>query len=225
MKTFDMKAERRGDVGSRASRALRRSGRLPAVLCGKGTESTAVHVDAKDFEAARKAHARIVMLQLEGRTEPAVVHDVDWDVMSQQPAHVDFQRIDMNEKIEIEVALKLKGPAKGELAGGILLLQLDPVRVRCLPLDIPDAIDVDVRELDLHGTVHVRDLRFPQNVEAAEAPEALVLSIVEKREAEVAPAAAAAEGAAPAEPELIQKPKAEEEAPPAAGKEKKPEKK
>ncbi len=228
MKTFDMKADRRTSVGSRTSRNLRLDGRLPGVLCGKGTESLSLHVAVKDFEAARKAHARIVMLQLDGKSEAAVVHGVDWDTMSQQPLHVDFQRVNMSEKIEIDVTVKVKGPAKGEIAGGILLLQLDQVKVRCLPLEIPDSIEIDVRNLDLHGTVHVKELRLPAGVEAVEDADALVLSIVEKKEVVVA-AANAADVAAAAEPELIKKAPAADgeaaEAAPAAGKDKKPEKK
>jgi len=234
MQTFEMKAERRAAVGSAASRRLRRDGRLPAILCGRGTESLALHVSAKDFEAARKKHARILMLQIDGGTEPAVIHDVAWDILSQEPAHVDFQRVNMSERIEIEVAIKTRGPSKGEVDGGILMLQMGEVKVRCLPLEIPEHIEVDIRPLELHQSLRVKDLVMPKGVESAAAPEALVLAIVEKKEL-VVPEAAAAE-AAPAEPELITKaPKAEEgeEAagdPPAAkadapAKEKKPEKK
>jgi large subunit ribosomal protein L25 len=222
MKTFDMKAERRGEVGSRESRRLRRDGRLPAVLCGRGTESLSLHVSAKDFETARKLHARIVMLQLDGKSEPAVVHDVDWDPLSQEPNHVDFQRVNMSEKIEIDVAIKTKGPSKGEIGGGILMLQMDAARVRCLPLEIPDQIEVDIRPLELHQSLHAKDLVLPKGVELAESPDALVLAIVEKKEL-IVPVAGAAE-AGPTEPELITKaPKEGEEeegaegAKPAAG--------
>lgn len=229
MKTFEMKADRRERVGSRGSRGLRNDGRVPAVLCGKGTESLALHVAYKDFEAARKAHARIVMLQLDGKVEAAVVHEVAWDTLSQAPLHIDFQRVNMNEKIEIDVTVKVKGPAKGEIAGGILLVQLDAVKVRCLPLEIPDALEIDVRNLDLHGTIHVKDIVLPAGVEAVEGQDALVLSIVEKKEV-AAPAAAAADAAAATEPELIKKaPTAEGEADAAPAKDgkdaKKPEKK
>ncbi len=227
MKTFDMKADRREGVGSRGSRNLRNDGRVPAVLCGKGTESVALHVAYKDFEAARKAHARVVMLQLDGKVEAAVVHDVAWDTMSQAPLHVDFQRVNLNEKIEIDVTVKVKGPSKGEIAGGILLVQLDEVKVRCLPLEIPDSIEIDVRNLELHGTIHMKDVALPKGVEAVEDADALILSIVEKKET-VIPAATEADAAAATEPELIKKAptaEGEAEAAPAADKAKKPEKK
>jgi large subunit ribosomal protein L25 len=234
MQTHELKADRRADVGSRSSRGLRNDGRIPAVLCGKGTDSLALHVSAKEFEDLRKKHARIVMLQVDGMSNAAVVHEVAWDTMTQEPLHVDFQRINMNEKIEIEVSIKVRGPSKGEVAGGILLVQSDAVRVRCLPLEIPESIEVDVRELELHGTVHVRDLKLPAGVDSAEDPAHLVLSIVEKVEAVVAAPAAAADAAATtAEPEVIAKaPKKDEagDAAPAAGAKdakdaKKPEKK
>ncbi|MBM4015006.1 MAG: 50S ribosomal protein L25 [Planctomycetes bacterium] len=228
MQTHELKADRREGVGSRSSRGLRNDGRIPAVLCGKGTESLALHVSAKDFEDLRKKRARIVMLQLDGMSNAAVVHEVAWDTMSQEPLHVDFQRINMNEKIEIEVSIKVRGPSKGEAAGGILLVQSDAVKVRCLPLETPESIEVDVRALDLHGTVHIRDLKLPPGVEAAEEASHLVLSIVEKVET-AAPVAVEA-AATTAEPEVIAKaPKKDEagDAPAAAPAKdaKKPEKK
>lgn len=228
MQTYELKADRRDGTGSRMSRGLRRAGRLPAILCGKGSDSLALHISAKEFDDLRKKHARIVMLQLDGGSNAAVVHGVDWDPMTQQPLHVDFQRVNMNEKIEIEVSIKLRGPSKGEMAGGILLVQADQVKVRCLPLEIPESIELDLRELDLHGTIHVRDLKLPAGIEAADDPSALLLSIVEKVEtAAAAPAAAADAAAATAEPEVIAKaPKKDDAAPAAdAAKDKKPEKK
>jgi large subunit ribosomal protein L25 len=215
-----MKAERRDSVGSAASRRLRHEGRVPAVLCGHGGESLALHVSAKDFEAARKNRARVLMLQFDNHTEPAVVHDVAWDILSQEPAHVDFQRVDMKQRIEIEVTIKTKGPSKGEVGGGILMLQMSQVKVRCMPLEIPDFIEADIRPLELHQSLRVKDLVMPKGIEVADEPEALVLAIVEKKEV-VVPAPGTAE-AAPTEPELIAKaPKAEEgeegEAAPAKG--------
>lgn len=210
MKTVEMKAERRTSVGSRASRRLRHEGRLPGVLCGKGVESIAVHVSARDFQNARKQHARIVMLALDGASEPAVIHEVYHDPLGHDASHVDFQRVNLSERIEIGVGIKTKGPSKGELDGGILLVQADTVRVRCLPLEIPDFIEVDIRPLEIHDSLHVKDLVMPAGVERAGEPDELVLSIVEKREL-VVEAPAAAEGeAAPAEPELIAKAPKEE---------------
>jgi large subunit ribosomal protein L25 len=240
MRQFEMKAEVRKTAGSRASRKMRREGRLPGVLCGHGVESRALDVSVKDFEDARKKHARIIVLQLGGATEPAIIHDIDWDVVTQEPLHVDFQRVDMKEKIVVEVPIKAKGPSKGEAEGGILVLQMGQVKVRCFPLDIPESIEVDIRALMTHESVKVKELVLPAGIEPADSPEALVLSIVEPKKEEL-PVAGAAEAAATAEPELIAKAPKEGEvaegaaadaaggakaaAPKAAAKEKKPEKK
>jgi len=147
MRQYEMKAEARTNAGSRSSRGLRREGRIPAVLCGHGVETRPLHVSVREFDEARKQHARIILLQLAGATEPAIIHDVAWDTITQEPLHVDFQRINMNEKVVVEVPIKTKGPSKGEADGGILVVQLDQVRVRCLPLEIPDQIDEKVANL------------------------------------------------------------------------------
>ena len=224
MRQYEMKAEVRTSAGSRSSRGLRREGRLPAVLCGHGVETRPLHVSVREFDEARKQHARVILLQLAGATEPAIIHDVAWDTITQEPLHVDFQRINMNEKVVVEVPIKTKGPSKGEAEGGILVVQLDQVRVRCLPLEIPDQIDVDIRALLQHDSIHVKDLVLPKGLEAVDAPEALVLSIVEPKKEEL-PVPGTAE-VAPTEPELIvkaPKPGEEEEgaAAPEAGADKK----
>ena len=224
MRQYEMKAEVRTSAGSRSSRGLRREGRIPAVLCGHGVETRPLHVSVREFDEARKQHARVILLQLAGATEPAIIHDVAWDTITQEPLHVDFQRINMNEKVVVEVPIKTKGPSKGEAEGGILVVQLDQVRVRCLPLEIPDQIDVDIRALLQHDSIHVKDLVLPKGLEAVDAPEALVLSIVEPKKEEL-PVPGTAE-VAPTEPELIvkaPKPGEEEEgaAAPEAGADKK----
>ena len=203
MRQYEMKAEARTNAGSRSSRGLRREGRIPAVLCGHGVETRPLHVSVREFDEARKQHARIILLQLAGATEPAIIHDVAWDTITQEPLHVDFQRINMNEKVVVEVPIKTKGPSKGEADGGILVVQLDQVRVRCLPLEIPDQIDIDIRPLLQHESIHVKDLVLPKGLEAVDAPEALVLSIVEPKKEEL-PVPGTAE-VAPTEPELIVK--------------------
>jgi len=204
MRQYEMKAEVRTNAGSRSSRGLRREGRIPAVLCGQGVETRPLHVSVREFDEARKQHARIILLQLAGATEPAIIHDVAWDTITQEPLHVDFQRINMSEKVVVEVPIKTKGPSKGEADGGILVVQLDQVRVRCLPLEIPDQIDVDIRPLLQHESIHVKDLVLPKGIEAVDGPEALVLSIVEPKKEEL-PVPGTAE-VAPTEPELIVKP-------------------
>src|SRR5262249_32144310 len=158
---------------------------LPGILCGQGTESRAVTVSTKDFEEARKKHARIIVLQLSGAAEPAIIHDIDWDVVTQEPLHVDFQRVNMKEKIVIDVPIKAKGRSKGEAEGGIFVLQMGQVKVRCFPLDIPESIEVDIRPLLIHESIKVKDLVLPAGIEPADAPEALVLSIVEPKKEEL----------------------------------------
>ena len=123
-------------------------------------------MSVKDFEDARKKHARIIVLQLAGATEPAIIHDIDWDVVTQEPLHVDFQRVNMNEKIVVEVPIKTKGPSKGEAEGGILVLQMGQVKVRCLPLDIPERSRSTSGPLLVHESVKVKELVLPAGIEA-----------------------------------------------------------
>ena len=209
MKQVELAAEAREQTGSRDARRLRRSGRLPANLYGHGDEPQALHVDGRLFNDAVRHHARLLNLKLSGQEQAAVIQEVQYDPVSLEMLHVDLVRVNVREKIEVAVPIKIHGPAKGEESGGILVEQMDSVTVRCTPLNIPEAIEVDVRDLDIHDSIHVKDLSLPDNVESVDDPEKTILSITEPRFGQADEAAEGEEGAeavAADEPEVIGKP-------------------
>lgn len=185
MKTTDLEAQKR-EVGSRVSRRLRRNGRLPVNLYGHGEAPLPLSLDTKAFDDAIRGHARVFHLSFDGHKESAVIHEVQHDTLSNGILHIDFQRVNLSEKVEVSVPVRIMGPSAGELAGGVLQEIHDHVKLRCLPLNIPEEVVADVRELAVGKSFHISDFQLPDGIEAVEDPNMVVLSITEPRFTETA---------------------------------------
>ncbi|TMD12396.1 MAG: 50S ribosomal protein L25 [Chloroflexi bacterium] len=208
-----LKLEPRADHGP-GVRALRRSGRLPAVVYGHKVDAVSVEVDGRDFIKAFQKVGRNQLLDLQLGAEPprkALVREVQRNPRDGNLLHVDFYQVNLAEKIESEVPIEFEGEieivAKGEAD---LLRGLHQLRVEALPTDLPPAITVDISELKaVDDEIRVKDLKLPAGVEALDDPEDLIAKVHEHKEVvEEAPPAPAAvevptvgetEGAAPAE--------------------------
>ncbi len=152
-------------------RRLRREGVLPANVYGRGVDSTAIQLDGRDFRRAiRQAGIRSMFeLAIEGEPQArhVLVRGLDREGGTGDPIHVDFYQVDLNNPIQTTIAIRLIGvaPAVTDL-GGTLLQNLETVAIRCLPLDIPEAIELDVSSLEsFELSLNVGDLNVPAGVE------------------------------------------------------------
>lgn len=216
MPVIPLSGTRRGDIGKGAARKARAAGRIPGVLYGHGQEPVALSVSAREFElAVRKQGGNpIIGLALDGGEHTALIRDVQYDPLTHDIIHLDFLRISLTEAIEVEVPIRLVGlPVGVKDGGGILEPILRELKVRCLPTAIPPAVEVDVTALNIGDSVHVSGITLAE-VTILTDPEVTVATVVpptvqvEEKPAEEA--AAAAEGAEAAEPEVIAKGKKEE---------------
>ncbi len=206
-----LEAELRERHGTRYSRRLRKTGQLPAVVYGHKQDPAHVAVNGEAVTDLLHRHAHLVEVAVNGQAEPCLIKDVQWDHLGSTIVHVDFARVDLTEKVEVEVEVVLFGDAKGlKEAHTFLDQQLKALEVRCLATDIPEVIRVDVSDLAAGESLTVSDLQLPQGVEAVSPPEAVVASIHLAAAAEPEVETLPAEGAA-AEPEVLKKGKAEEE--------------
>ncbi len=210
-----IEAELREEFGKNASRRARAAGRIPGVVYGGGGPAISVTVDPRrvaDILHSEAGHNAIFTLQIKGRA-PARVMLREWQVepLAGRLLHVDMVRIALDAKLRVKVPIQVVGEAKGvKTQGGIFEFLLREVEIECLPDDIPDHIVVDVTELTLGKTLRVADLPASDKIKyLTEANRAVAHVIALKAEAEK-PAEAVAE-AAPAEPEVIKKGKAETE--------------
>ena len=204
-------ADKRDGVGTRVSRRLRRTGRVPAIVYGHKQEALPVAIDQDALEAAVRHHARMVDLKIGSLKERVLLAEVQHDTFGTEIIHADFIRVAMDELVRIEVPVVLHGRAIGEQHGGVTEQLMTAVEVECLPGDIPEEVTVVITELEVGQSRHVADLTAPDKVKIVSDPSMLVLTIATPTKAEepVAAEVAAEAEAGAEEPEVITKGKGE----------------
>lgn len=207
----------RQDLGKMNARRLRRQGLVPGVLYGHKEATVVVSLSKDDLSRAIRHGVRVVDVQAEGKTQKALIKEVQWDHLGVEILHVDFARVAADERIEVNVRVELRGTAAGIATGGVIDQPIHLLAVECLAIAVPDSIRVNVSALQLGQAIHVKELVLPEGVKALSDPDAVVVQVIAKLVEEEAPAAPA-EGAAAAEqaePEVIrrERPAEEEEEP------------
>lgn len=235
MKQVPLAAKVRTQKGSSRSRRLRASGYVPAEVYGHKEPNQSIEVNEKELEkilSSAKGDNIFFALEVEGaKGHPvvAVLKEIQFHKVNNSILHADFHKVKMDEKIRIKIPIRILNAelCEGVKAGGVLQLVLRALDVQCLPAQIPDSISVDAAHLTIGSSVHVSDLKLPENVKAFTSAAKVVVSVAQQMAEEVKPeaaAATAAEGETPAagaEPEVITAKKKEEgeaEAKPEAGK-------
>jgi large subunit ribosomal protein L25 len=188
--------------GSTACRRLRRAGKIPGVVYGHQIDPLAIEIAWDSLAPVLKAGSRVVDLDVEGDVEKAMFRDIQWDTFGSEVNHIDFLRIDPNDRVEVEVPIVLKGTAPGVLGGGVLDFHLHSVTIECLAIAIPDNIPVKIGELQLEQAIHVRELELPPNTVVKNDPETVVVQVKHIVEV-VEPTGEAAAEPGPTEPEIV----------------------
>ncbi|MBI4212365.1 MAG: 50S ribosomal protein L25 [Deltaproteobacteria bacterium] len=210
-------------IGKEIAKKLRRTGFLPGIIYGRKQQPKAVSVNARDFEKATKTSpdlTGICELTVDGKDKMmAVIRDYQADAITRKMTHIDFQAIDLSEKLDLEVPINLIGIPVGVKENAGVLEQLRrKIHIRVLPTNIPSHIDVDVSNLLIGQSIHADEVKLPEGVEFPHAQNYTIAAVVAPAKEEVPVAAAPVEGeaaaAAPAEG-------AAAEAKPAEAKEKK----
>lgn len=205
-KSEKVTANKRPELGSRANKRLRDAGLLPGVIYGHKEAVVPIKLNRKEVVTHLNRGAHLFELYLDGQTENVLIKDVQYDAFGVEVLHVDFTRVDLNERVTLTVAVELKGEPKGEKEGAVLQQVLNEIEIECLVTEIPDRIVQDVSHMEKDSVLHVSDLKLPAGVVATNDPEQIVCQVREIREEVAAPVAE--EGAA--EPEVIGKKKEEE---------------
>lgn len=168
---IEVSAEKRLLQGKGASRRLRRTGKVPAVIYGGEQAAQSIEMDHKDLFYKLKLeafHASILSMNVAGKKEQVLLRDIQMHPYKQQVLHVDFQRVDKNKKIHMKVPLHFINAEISpgvKTSGGIVSHILTEVDVSCLPADLPEFISVDLAELTAGHTLHLSDLSLPKGVE------------------------------------------------------------
>jgi len=155
-------------VHKKKVRALRREGIIPAVVYGRGFDSTMVQVRLKDFENAYKQTrgTAIINAGIEGKKLPVLIHAIQRDSLNENILHVDFLKVDLRHEVTVDVPLVFVGTSPAEKEGeGKIGQESTSISLRCLPTNIPSEIEVDVSAIvDKHDVIHSSDLKLPEGV-------------------------------------------------------------
>jgi len=199
-------AQKREKSGSAHCNRLRLQGIVPANVYGHGQEPLKISVPAETARPLVMSGHKVVDLEIDGKTEKALLRDVQWDTFSKHLIHMDFLRIDATQRILVDVPIHLKGTAAGVQAGGILEQPLHALHVDCLAIEVPDEIAVRIASLEIGQSIHVRDLTdLPASLKIKNPADSVIVHCVMPQAEEAAPAAAG-------EPEVVGKKPAEEAA-------------
>jgi len=171
--SFIIEAEVRTDTGKGASRRLRHSDKVPAVLYGAGADPVALtlsHNEMHHHLENEAFYSHILTINVGKKKEKAILKDLQRHPAKPRITHVDFQRVDMKEKIRMHVPLHFTNEedAPGVKAGGLINHSATELHIACLPKDLPEFIEVDLGELELDASLHVSDLKLPKGVESVD---------------------------------------------------------
>jgi large subunit ribosomal protein L25 len=173
LERIELQATVRKSVGNGPARSLRRSGQIPAVLYGPKLEPVLLSVNIKDLEnVLKQGNAFQVILNLviqngKKKTKAAMIRELQTHPVSGNFIHIDFYEIDMKRQIKVMVPVITTGQSVGVELGGMLNIVRREVELLCLPGDIPEAIEIDITDLDIGDSIHIEDIPLGENVEIA----------------------------------------------------------
>jgi large subunit ribosomal protein L25 len=196
---MQLKASTRTLLG-KASRRLHGEGKLAGIVYGHNATPTPLVLDRLEFQRVfiKSGRTHLVDLVVDGdRTEKVLVREIQTHPRRLGPIHVDFYQVSLEEKITVEVPVRLVGESAAVKRGDADVLQpIHAVRVECLPTDIPEAFEVDLTPLeDVESEFRISELKVPKGVTVLMDPEELVVKIVHRRELKVEEEAPALETA------------------------------
>jgi len=215
-KQAKLTVQTRTQVGRNAIKKVRKQGLIPGVIYGAGQEPINLEVSSRQLSTVlAHASSENILLELEiidgenKRNSLAMIQEVQHHPLQREILHIDFHAVSATEKITAEVPIEAVGEPLGvKTNNGLLEHILRNLEVECLPGDLPERIQVDVSNLDINDSIHVKELQLPPGVEAVTDGELTVVAVSAARVEEEEAAAAA--GAVPVAPEVITAKKPEE---------------
>ena len=209
--------EKRDAFGKNASYRIRQTGRIPAILYGEGKDSTALVLSKKDVIQIIKSDLglnSLFKISFGSEERDVMIKDVQIDAITDEVLHADLIQIDMTKSIRVAVPVELVGEAVGvKTEGGFIDFMTRELTIECLPSLIPEHFAVDVTSLHLHQSIKAGDVAMPEGIKLINEPGVVIALVQMPAEEKAEVAAVVEEGieAAPAEPEVIKKERAEKE--------------
>lgn len=171
-----IKAEVRTELGSKHTAALRKGGKLPAIVYGHKEEPMAISFNMHDFVESLHHGHRLFDMEMSGKKETLLVKDLQYDHLGRYVIHADMMRVNLQELVRVNVPIEIKGTSKGSIEGGIIDELLNSLEVECKVSEIPEVIVISVKDLGIGDSIHAGDVELAEGVKLLTDPGALVLS-------------------------------------------------
>lgn len=181
--------EKRDVVNSRTSKKLRKQGYVPASISRRGKESISVALKADELRKSLAKYGRYALFNFsidKNDSITGLVKDIQESPIKGEMLHVDLQEVSLSEEIRADLPIRLKGIESLEFKKLMALPQIDEIRVKGLPQDIPDEIVIDLSNIDRADNINVSDIEFPKGIVSELSPDQMVVSIVEIKKQNVA---------------------------------------
>lgn len=182
-----LKAVKREDHTTSATKKLRGQGQVPAVVYGKDKETKSIAVNSIELVKTVRDEGRNAIISLDVENDKPVdvmLHDYQMDMLKDELIHADFYIVDMSEEMDVDVTIRLEGEAAGTKEGGVLQQPLFELVVRAKPNNIPDEIVVDVADLDIGDSITIADLPKSDKYEILEEEDTAVATVTAPTEEE-----------------------------------------
>ena len=170
MEIIELNANVRSTTGNGAARALRREGRIPAVLYGPGIASVSISIDVKELETALKKGSigqslfNLKVKNGDTYSKTVMIKELQSHPLTQNFLHADFYEIAMDREITVNVPVSTIGKSKGVEFGGLLQIIRRELEITCLPTQIPESIEIDITDLDIGDAIHAEEIALPEGV-------------------------------------------------------------
>ena len=189
MENNSLKIEKRNEIGGGRSRRLREHGLVPAVIYGRDMVPVAARVNASELKGFIRHSGRNAVFNTEFAEEhdlSVLIKDIQYDPVNKEIIHLDFQKISQDERVMVEVPVRITGIDSVQRTGNIVMHQIDSIRVECLPRDIPKYAEVDVTGLQPGHSLTAGDVKFTDKISMITKPGDIIVT-VNGREKETEP--------------------------------------
>ena len=176
---YKLEIENRKSVGKKASKLIRRAGKIPSVLYYKGEKPVSISIDKQLLNQAIKSDQRIYEVEIDSESQYVMIKEAQYHPITDEIIHVDFMRVRRSEKMTISVPITLVGKPAGVTEGGILSQSMTQIEISCFPSNVPESIEVNVDHLDINSSVSVGDVTVDdEDIEIISASDLSIASVI-----------------------------------------------
>ena len=182
---YKLDIENRKVVGKKATKDLRKAGKVPSILYFKGEAPLSLSIEKKVLYKAMRSDQRIYEMEINNESQYVMIKEIQYHPVTDEVIHVDFMRVLRSEKMTISVPIILVGKSVGVTEGGILSQSLNQIEISCFPTNVPDQIEVNIEHLEINSSISVADVSIDdEDVEILTSEEISVASVNAPKEEE-----------------------------------------